>query len=227
MLHTPLLSRKVTIHSRKVNTPHISRVTATAEAGGVCTQPAPTVHFMKANHHQKRPYEVKATMPKVLPVLNSNTPAISWAMPPYAKARGTTAATAAGGQMPALKQLRTTVVRPKPANPSGSGLAALNAGGVKATSFSIVLDSSCSSVSVAHPSYLPIGEIDTGKRTYSRNIAWIISDSAPAGPRSPKRLILLLLLCPDLFFRVFRPKNAWQVPKPSKSHKQNEIELAF
>ena len=53
MLQTPLLRRKVTIHSRKVNTPHINSVTATAEAGGVCSQPAPTVHFMKANHHQK------------------------------------------------------------------------------------------------------------------------------------------------------------------------------
>src|SRR5258708_22645362 len=151
MLQTPLLSRKVTIHSRKVNTPHISSVTATAEAGGVGSQPAPTVHFMKANHHQKRPYEVKATMPKVLPALNSNTPAMSWATPPYAKARGTTAATAAGARMPALTQLRTTVVRPKPANPSGPGLAALNAGGGKAISFSIVQVSSCSSVSVAPP----------------------------------------------------------------------------
>src|ERR1700730_2753116 len=81
-------------------------------------------------------------MPKVLPVLNSNTPAMSWATPPYAKARGTTAATAAGGRMPALTQLRTTVVRPKAANPSGPGLAALNAGGGKAISLSIVLVSS-------------------------------------------------------------------------------------
>src|SRR6266446_3264103 len=101
MLQTPLLSRKLTIHNRKVNTPHMSSVTATADAGGVCSQPAPTVHFMNANHHQKRPYEVNATMPKVLPALNSNTPAISWATPPYAKARGTTAATAAGARMPA------------------------------------------------------------------------------------------------------------------------------
>src|SRR5258708_23180551 len=139
MLHTPLLSRKLTIHSRKVNTPHSSSVTATAEAGGVCSKPAPTVHFMKANHHQKRPYEVKATMPKVLPVLNSNTPAMSWATPPYAKARGTTAATAAGGRIPALTQLRTTVVRPKPANPKGPGLADLSACGGRATSSSIAL----------------------------------------------------------------------------------------
>src|SRR5467141_975316 len=107
-------------------------------------------------------------MPKVLPVLNSNTPAMSWATPPYAKARGTTAATAVGGKMPPLMQLRTTVVRPKPANPSGPGLAALNAGGGKAISFSIVQVSSFSSVSVAHPSYLPMCEIDTGKGTYSR-----------------------------------------------------------
>src|SRR6266851_4873455 len=128
MLHTPLFRRKLTIQSRNVNTPHISSVTATAEAGGVCSQPAPTVHFMKANHHQKRPYEVNATMPKVLPVLNSSMPAISWATPPYAKAKGTTAATATGDRIPALTQLRTTVVRPKPANPSGPGLAVLNAG---------------------------------------------------------------------------------------------------
>src|SRR5258708_15098151 len=139
MLHTPLLSRKLTIHSRKVNTPHSSSVTATAEAGGVCSKPAPTVHFMKANHHQKRPYDVKATMPKVLPVLNSNTPAISWATPPYAKARGTTAATAAGGRIPALTQLRTTVVKPKPASPKGPGFAAFSAGNRGTISFSIVL----------------------------------------------------------------------------------------
>src|SRR5580698_5453369 len=92
-----------------------------------------------SNHHQKRPYEVKATIPKVLPVLNSNTPAMSWAIPPNAKARGTTTATPSDGRIPALMQLRTTVVRPKPANPSGPGFADFSAGGGRAISFSIVL----------------------------------------------------------------------------------------
>src|SRR5260370_14966418 len=108
---------------------------------------------MKANHLKKRTYEVKAHMPKVLPALNSNTPAMSWATPPYANARGTTAATAAGGKMPALMQLRTTVVRPKPANPSGPGLAALNPGGGKAISFSIVVGLLLFVGNPAHPSY--------------------------------------------------------------------------
>jgi hypothetical protein len=70
--------------------------------------------------------------------------------------------------MPALTQLRTTVVRPKAANPSGPGLADLTVGGGNAISLSIVVAGSCSLVSLAHPSYLPIGEIDTGKRTNSR-----------------------------------------------------------
>ena len=43
------------IQSRKVKTPHIRSVTATAEAGGALSQPAPMVHLRKANHHQKRP----------------------------------------------------------------------------------------------------------------------------------------------------------------------------
>jgi hypothetical protein len=42
----------------------------------------------------------------------------------------------------------------------------LNAGGGKAISFSIVQVGSCSSVSVAHPSYLPIRENRYRKKTY-------------------------------------------------------------
>jgi hypothetical protein len=37
----------------------------------------------------------------------------------------------------------------------------------------------------------------------------------------------LLFVSFAIIFRVFRPKIACQVPKPSKSHKQNKIELAF
>jgi hypothetical protein len=110
-------------------------------------------------------------MPNVLPVLNSNTPAMIWASPPYAKARGTTAAIPAGGKMPALTQLRTTVVKPKAANPSGPGLADFNVDGGNTISFSISAVRSCSLVSVAHPSYFPIGENNTKKRTYSRRFA--------------------------------------------------------
>src|SRR5580698_3668626 len=55
MLQTALFDRKVTIQRRKVKTPHIRSVTATAEAGGALSQPAPMVHRRKANHHQKRP----------------------------------------------------------------------------------------------------------------------------------------------------------------------------
>ena len=49
----------------------------------------------------------------------------------------------------------------------------------------------------------------------------------PTGVRSRKLMILLLLFCPDFIFHVFRPKNACQVPKPSKYNKQNKIEFAF
>jgi hypothetical protein len=65
-----------------VNTPQSSSIVPPAAAGGAFSQPAPIVQFSNANHHQNRPNEVKATMPKVLPTLNSSTPAISCAMPP-------------------------------------------------------------------------------------------------------------------------------------------------
>jgi hypothetical protein len=55
------------------------------------------------------------------------------------------------------------VVRPKPANPSGPGFAARNAGDGKAISFSIVLVSSCSWYQLrTHLTYRSV-KIDTGK----------------------------------------------------------------
>ena len=49
----------------------------------------------------------------------------------------------------------------------------------------------------------------------------------PLPVEAPKRLILLPLPLPVFIFRVFRPKNACQAPKPRNCHKQNKIELAF
>jgi hypothetical protein len=48
-----------------------------------------------------------------------------------------------------------------------------------------------------------------------------------AKSKASKRLILLPLPRPRFIFRVFSPKIARQVPKASKSDKQNKIELAF
>jgi hypothetical protein len=52
-----------------------------------------------------------------------------------------------------------------------------------------------------------------------------IPDSA-SGP-SPEATDPIAVAFAQFIFRVFRPKNACQVPKPSKCHKQNKIELAF
>src|SRR3954454_2380842 len=123
MLQTALFERKVTTQSRRGKTPHAKSTTAIADGGGAFSQPAPIVHCRKANHHQKSPYEVNATIPKVLLVRNSRMPAMICATPPYAKASGTTTGTASWGRRPALIELSTMVVRPKPANPSGPGLA--------------------------------------------------------------------------------------------------------
>src|SRR5690348_10123942 len=93
-----------------------------AAAGGF-NHPAPTVHIRDAYHNQNDPYAVKATMPNVLPLAYSRTPAINWESPPNENAKGTTAATASAGRKPALMQLKTAVVNPKAASPSGAGLA--------------------------------------------------------------------------------------------------------
>src|SRR5579864_3707372 len=125
-LQTPKLERKVGIHMYSVNTPHSNSVTPMALAAGALSQPAPTVQSRNAYHHQKRPYEVNATVPNVLPFLNSRIPAMIWPMPPYANASGTTTAVRLGPSpcsRPALMELNRTVVSPKPASPKGAGFA--------------------------------------------------------------------------------------------------------
>src|ERR1019366_4778051 len=52
MLQPQRLSRKVAIHSMKVNTPHISSVAPMAWAAGGLIHPAPAVQSRKAYHHQ-------------------------------------------------------------------------------------------------------------------------------------------------------------------------------
>src|ERR1019366_1264995 len=67
MVQSTKLVRKVAIHIRNVNTPHIKRARPTALAAGGLIHPAPAVHSSKAYQHQKAPYEAKAIVPKVLP----------------------------------------------------------------------------------------------------------------------------------------------------------------
>jgi hypothetical protein len=71
--------------------------------------------------HQKSPYDVKATVPKVLPFLNSIIPTITCANPPYAKPIANIIVSR--GKKPALCKLSRTVVIPKPSSPSGAGFA--------------------------------------------------------------------------------------------------------
>ena len=67
-------------------------------------------------------------MPKVLPFLYSSNPAMICANPPNENAKGTTAGTASLGSTPALIRLKTTVVSPKAASPSGAGFAIFGTG---------------------------------------------------------------------------------------------------
>src|SRR4029077_4737546 len=102
-----------------------SSATPTPLGSGALIQPAPTLQFRNAYHHQKAPYEVKATIPNVLPFPYSSNPAMICARPPKENASGTTAGTASGGSNPALIVLSTTVVSPNAARPNGAGFETL------------------------------------------------------------------------------------------------------
>src|SRR6478752_6356218 len=72
---------------------------------------------------QKAPYEQKAVAPKVFPFANSQMPATSCPMPPYARARPNTTAVALLSTISAFITLRTNVVRANAASPRGAGSA--------------------------------------------------------------------------------------------------------
>ena len=55
-------------------------------------------------------------------------------------------------------------------------------------------------------------------------MAWIIPSSFKYRSADP---ITLMISRNTISFRVFRPKNACQAPKPPKPLKQNKIELAY
>src|SRR6266542_349850 len=124
-VQTALLDLNVETHIPSVKNPQSSSASPTSTGAGGFSHPAPIVHTRKPYHHQNVPYAVKATVPKVLPFAYSRIPAMICARPPKANAMGTTALAPSGGVMPALIQLSITVVRPKPARPSGAGFATL------------------------------------------------------------------------------------------------------
>src|SRR5581483_9337580 len=65
-------------------------------------------------------------------------PAMSWAVPPKAMARGITTGSPAAGNRPALTLLKRTVVSPKPIRPSGAGFAVSAMKCLPATTFCLL-----------------------------------------------------------------------------------------
>jgi len=71
-----------------VNSPHMKKYAAIAVSVGAFNPVKSDVlgrTRRSTRDHQKSPYDVKATVPKVLPFLNSIIPTITCANPPYAK----------------------------------------------------------------------------------------------------------------------------------------------
>ena len=75
---------------KNVNKPHIMKYAASAVGPGARSA-APVISVNFGNNskitrdHQNKPYELNARVPKVLPFLNSITPAITCANPPYTR----------------------------------------------------------------------------------------------------------------------------------------------
>ena len=148
MLQTALLRRKVTIQSSNVKTPHISSMTATG-GGGRSVEPACADGPLQEG--EPPPEEAvggEGDHAEGVAGFELEDAGDELGDSAVGEGQGHDDGDGPGGRRPALIQLRTTVVRPKPARPSGAGFAGFVAvTGVvtsRSVGFAIVLDCSCS-----------------------------------------------------------------------------------